>query len=101
MRAVEQLYASDLNPFTPSSKRTFSHPFKEKCISEVARIHGSIFHLSKQLWKAKFFILCDVVFLVRLQENFGPWFTLGSERVKIESVLKVSPGVSISFTQAR
>ena len=32
---------------------------------------GSIitFHLSK-LWKAKFFILCDVLFLVRLQEKF-------------------------------
>ena len=40
--------------FTPSpssSKRTFSFPIQEKCISEVARI-GSIiiFHLSK-LWK--------------------------------------------------
>ena len=41
-----------------------------KCISEVGRI-GSIiiFHLSK-LWKAKFFILCDVIFLVRLQGKF-------------------------------
>ena len=28
-----------------------------------------IFHLSKQ-WKAKFFILCDVILLVRLQEKF-------------------------------
>ena len=28
-----------------------------------------IFYLSK-LWKAKFFILCDVIFLVRLQEKF-------------------------------
>ena len=28
-----------------------------------------IFHLSK-LWKAKFFILCDVIFLVRLQRKF-------------------------------
>ena len=52
------------------SKRTFSQPFKEKCKSEVVRI-GSIiiFHLSK-LWKAKFFILCDVIFLVRLQGKF-------------------------------
>ena len=34
-----------------------------------------IFHLSK-VWKAKFFILCDVIFLVRLQEKFEidhPW----------------------------
>ena len=38
--------------------------------SEVVRI-GSItsFHLSK-LWKAKFSILCDVIFLVRLEEKF-------------------------------
>ena len=55
----------------PSSKRTFSQPFKEKCISEVMRI-GSIiiFHLSK-LWKAKFFILCGVIFLVRLLGEFS------------------------------
>ena len=53
----------------PSSKSTFSQPFKEKSMSEVARI-GSliIFHLS-QLWKAKFSILCNVIFLVRLQGN--------------------------------
>ena len=43
---------------------------KEKCIGEVMRI-GSIiiFHLSK-LWKAKFLILFDVIFLVRLQSKF-------------------------------
>ena len=43
---------------------------KEKCRYEVVRI-GSIiiFRLSK-LWKIKFFILCDVIFLVRLQEKF-------------------------------
>ena len=28
-----------------------------------------IFHLSKQ-WKAKFFILCDVIFLLELQGEF-------------------------------
>ena len=41
-----------------------------ECISDAARI-GSIifFHLSK-LWKANFFILCDVTFLVRLQGKF-------------------------------
>ena len=40
---------------------------KEKCMGERVRI-GSviIFHLTK-LWKAKFSILCDVIFLVRLQ----------------------------------
>ena len=46
----------------------FSQPFEEKCISEVVRIGTSvvIFHLSK-LWKVKFFILWDVIFLVRFQ----------------------------------
>ena len=39
-------------------------------ISDVVRIGSMIiFHLSK-LWKGKFFILCDVIFLVRLQEKF-------------------------------
>ena len=43
---------------------------KRKCISGVARICIIIiFHLSK-LWKAKFSLLCDVIFLVRLQEKF-------------------------------
>ena len=40
-----------------------------------------VFHLSK-LWKANFFILCDAIFLVRLQGKFEIDFTLGSERVK-------------------
>ena len=53
-----------------SSKSTFSQPFKEKCVSEVARICSIIiFHLSKPL-KVKFSILCAVIFLVRLQEKF-------------------------------
>ena len=49
---------------------TFPKPFKKKCISEIERL-GSIiiFHLSK-LWKAKFFILCDATFQVRLQGKF-------------------------------
>ena len=41
-----------------------------KCTSEVVRIGSiTIFHLSK-LCKAKFFILCDVIFLVSLKEKF-------------------------------
>ena len=52
------------NPSRPKS--TFSQPLKEEGISELVRI-GSIiiFHLS-ELWKAKFSILCDAIFLVRL-----------------------------------
>ena len=72
------LSRKNLSLSLPSSKSTFSQPFKEKCISEVVRI-GSIiiFHLSK-LWNATFSILCDVIFLVKLQEKIeidkiGDW----------------------------
>ena len=42
-------------------------------MSDVARICSIItFHLSK-LWKARFSILCDVIFLVRLQGEFWHW----------------------------
>ena len=52
------------------SKCTFSQPIQEKCISEVVRISSIIiFHLNK-LWKAKVFVLCVVIFLVRLQGKF-------------------------------
>ena len=65
--AVSFLHNSYLTLPLPSSKSTFSQRFKKKCISEVVRIGSMIiFHLSK-LWKAKFFSLCDVIFLVRLQ----------------------------------
>ena len=48
-------------------------------MSEVVRIGGIlIFHLNN-LRKAKFFILCDVLFLVRLQEKFDIDHS-GSER---------------------
>ena len=54
----------------PSSKSTFSQPLKEKCISEVVRIGSiTIFRLS-ELWKAMFFILCEVIFLMRPQGKF-------------------------------
>ena len=65
----------------PSSKSTFSQPFKDKCISDVVRIGNVIFHLSKQLWKAKFFILCDVIFWWGCRKNLK-LITLVSERVK-------------------
>ena len=54
-----------------SSKSTFSQPFKEKHIGEVVRIGSAIiFHLSKR-WKAKFFILCDVISLQEAQETWS------------------------------
>ena len=69
-----QLYAVEYQNLTlwlSISKSTFSQPsYKENCISEVVWIGVIIiFHLSK-LWKTKLSILCDVIFLVRLQEKF-------------------------------
>ena len=43
---------------------------KEKCMGEVVRIGSVIIFHPSNLWKAKFFILCDVIFLVRLQGKF-------------------------------
>ena len=51
---------------------TFSQPFKKKYMSKVVRISCiisiAVFRLSK-LWIATFFILCDIIFLLRLQEE--------------------------------
>ena len=60
------------------SRSKFSWPFKEKCISDVVRIDSIIISHLSQLWKTKFFILYDVIFLVRLLGNL---MTLWSERV--------------------
>ena len=58
------------NSFTPELK-TSPGLLKRNCISEVGRIWSIkiIFHLSK-LWKAKFSLLWDAIFLVRLEEEF-------------------------------
>ena len=60
-----------LQPFHSWAQKVHSpNLLKRKCISGVARICIIIiFHLSK-LWKAKFSLLCDVIFLLRLQEKF-------------------------------
>ena len=42
---------------------------KKKCIRELERIDSIIIVHVSRLWKAKFSILCDVIFLVRLQEK--------------------------------
>ena len=54
---------SPISPSTPKFKKFILSTFqREKRISEVVRLRGIIiFHLSK-LWKAKFFILCDVMY---------------------------------------
>ena len=66
-------------------KVTFSQHFKEKRISDVARIDSMIiFHLSVW-WKAKFFVMCDVTFLLRLQGKFDIDHSYGSGRVKSQT----------------
>ena len=53
-------------PFHSQGQKVHSPNYlKSKCISEEPKI-GSVIILSK-LWKAKFFTLSDVMFLVRLQ----------------------------------
>ena len=51
--------------------KALTHHSRVKRRSEIVRICSiiMIFHLGK-LSKAKFFILCDVILLVRLQEKF-------------------------------
>ena len=44
---------------------------KRECIRDVLRIGSIIIFDLCKLSKAKFFILCDVIFLVRLREKFG------------------------------
>ena len=83
-----KLRVSELEPLTPKFKKyNLPTSFEEQCILEVLRI-GSIiiFHLSK-LWIAKFFIFCDVIFLVRLQGKFE---IDHSERLKGFKVAKSS-----------
>ena len=55
---------------TPKFKEYIFPTFYKKCINGVVRIDSTIiFHLSKLL-KLAFFILCDVIFLMRLWGKF-------------------------------
>ena len=70
--------ASAFNPSTPKFKSTFSQPLEEKCRSEVVRIGSIIIFDLSQIWKAKFFILCGVICLVReAAGKFWNWSLLG------------------------
>ena len=64
------LFSCSHNPFTPELTVHSPNLLKRKCISKVVRICIKIiFHLSK-LCKAKFSLLCDVIFLVGLEGKF-------------------------------
>ena len=64
-----------LPPFTPKFKKYILPTFQkemykwggENCYSSMHKHFN--FHLS-ELWKAQFFMLCDAIFLVRLQGKF-------------------------------
>ena len=47
-----------------------SSTFSTEMYKEVARIGSIVILYMSKLWKARFFMLCDVIFLVRLQEKF-------------------------------
>ena len=64
----------------PSSTRVLSQPFKKKCITDIMSICSIIIFPPSKLCKAKFFILCDVIFLVRLQGKNLNLITLGKGR---------------------
>ena len=67
-------YKPRVSPSTPKFKKyILSIVYKEKGKGEVVRIGSIIIFHSSKLWKAKFFILCDVIFLVRLQGKFLHW----------------------------
>ena len=68
-------FNSSLTLWLPSSKSTFSQPFKEKCVSVVVRT-GSII-----IWNAKFLILYEAIFLVRRRWNLK-LITFWGERVQ-------------------
>ena len=61
---------SCVNPFTNKLKRHSPNLLKRKSIGEVVRICNIILFYPRKLWIAKIFILCDVIFLLRLQEKF-------------------------------
>ena len=66
------LHPVSSGPFTSKFNKVHSpNLFKERCISEVVRIGSIIIRRLIKLWKAKFFVRCDVIFVVRLQEKFG------------------------------
>ena len=57
------------NPFPPKFKKFILPTFQREMYKRGSENWSTIiFHRSK-LWKAKFFILCDVIFLVRLWEK--------------------------------
>ena len=84
---VKCKYSSKLNPFTPKFKKYILPTFQWEMYKWGSEnwLYNYLSFVSK-LWKAKFFILCDVIFLVLgLQRKFE----IGSERVERIVILLV------------
>ena len=58
-------------PLTPKFNKYVLPTFKEKCIGDLVRIGSIIISQLSKPGKAKFFILCDVIFLLRIQGWFS------------------------------
>ena len=88
LRIFSLSLVSGTNPFTPTfNKYILPTVQRETYKSEIMRIGAIIiFHLSKlHVWKAKFFMLCDVIFLMRLQGKFKIDHTWGENCFSIST----------------
>ena len=79
-----------------SSGSSFSQPFNEECISKVLRIGIIIIFRLCKLWKAKFFILCDICFWWGCRGNLK-LITLMSHFHSIQLLVLNLPLKSLSF----
>ena len=81
IRRFDWTFDNRLNPSLPSSKCTFSQPFKDKCISEVARIGAYNLSSELKIWKAKFFN-CAIRYISGVAAGeVWRWSLLGMERL--------------------
>ena len=66
-------YICQLNPSTPKLKKHILPTRKEKCVSWVVRIGSIIIFLLSKLWKANFFMLCDVMIFGKAAGEIWNW----------------------------
>ena len=72
-----------VDSFTAKLKKYILPTFNKKCIGEVERIGSIVIFHFIELWKAKLFILCDAIFLVRQQGKFENWPLLGMKGLTV------------------
>ena len=81
----------------PSSTWAFPQPFEDKRISEVVRIGSIIIFYLNKVWKAMLFILCDVIFLVRLQRGDLKLISLWVKGLNMPTVLTIGPSTHSTY----